>query len=142
MIKRIREEFDVERHRFPGLVLYEVSSDDLDHLEKETLSVGEDFSFFLACLTTAISLSASMLSFDVPIGKLYDSFFLITIVSYIGAIFFGYRWLKARRGITSIVRKIKERMGPLGETGKELSPADLQAQEPKPPEIREGVGKA
>jgi hypothetical protein len=55
MIGKIKREFSVESHPYPDLVIYEVSLDDLEQLEKETLTVNEDFSFFLFSSAVFIS---------------------------------------------------------------------------------------
>jgi hypothetical protein len=51
----IRREFVVERHEVTGVVIYEVTGEDLEQLEKETLTVGEDFSGIYRHHSTQIS---------------------------------------------------------------------------------------
>jgi hypothetical protein len=43
MAEKTKREFVVERHAVTDLVLYEVTGEDLEQLERETLTVGEDF---------------------------------------------------------------------------------------------------
>jgi len=54
-MERDRREFFVERHSVTSLVIYEVTGEDMEQLEKETLTVGEDFSFALASISVALS---------------------------------------------------------------------------------------
>ncbi len=127
MAGKTRREFDVENHPYPGLVLYEVTLDDLDALEKETLSVGEDFSFALFGIATALSFTVTLSTVQIPAGKVFDVFWIIMALGYIVAIYFGIRWAKGRRNFKSIVKRIKERSGSLGEEGQEIDSAELES---------------
>ena len=123
---RSKREFHIESHPYTGLVLYEVSLDDLDRLETETLSVGQDVSFCLAALAIALSFTATLATVSIPAGKLFDAFFIITLLGYAGTVYFGLRWYKGRRSFKNIVRRIKERPGSLGEEGNELDSEELE----------------
>lgn len=126
MVGKIKREFSVESHPLRELVLYEVSLDDLNQLETETLTIGEDFSFALCCLTVAISFTITLATVNIPAGKTYQFFLVLAGIGYIGALFFGIRWFRSRRNFKSIIKKIKERGGPLGEEGKEIDPQQLE----------------
>jgi hypothetical protein len=121
-----KEEFDVERHPYTGLVIYEVSLDDLNRLEKETLSVSEDFAFALFFAATAISFTITLATVNIPAGKLYDTFLIVMLFGYAGALFFGIKWFKGRHSFKSVVKEIKERPGTLGEEGKEIDSEELE----------------
>jgi hypothetical protein len=126
MAGKVRREIAVESHPYTGLVLYEVSLDDLNQLESELVSVGEDFSFALFCITTAISFTVTLATVDIAAGKLYNVFWIITIIGYLGAVYFGVRWYKTRSKVKSTIKRIKERVGSLGEEGKEIDPEQLE----------------
>ena len=130
MAERIKREFSVESHPYTGLVLYEVSLDDLNQLEKETIAVNEDFSFALFSATAAISFTITLLTVTVGAGILFESFFIVTVLGYVGTIYFGYRWVRSRRGFKSTIRRIKERPGSLGEEGKEIDSQELESLPP------------
>jgi hypothetical protein len=127
MVGKIRREISVESHPYTGLVLYEVSLDDLNQLEADTLTVGEDFSFALFAVTAAISFSVTLLTVDIPAGKLYEAFGMVTMLGYVGFVYFGIRWFRSRRRFNSTIRRIKERSGPLGEEGTEIDPQELES---------------
>jgi hypothetical protein len=120
MARIIKRELIVESHPITGLICYEVSLEDLNQLEKETLAVGEDFSFGLFCLATAISFTIALITVEIPAGKTYETFAIITILGYAGTIFFGFRWFKTKTSFKNTIRRIKERPGPLGEEGNEI----------------------
>jgi hypothetical protein len=78
---RQQEPILVERHPYSGLILYEISGDDLDLLEREGLSVGEDFSFALFGMSIAVSFTITLLSTKIASDRLYQSFFVVTLLA-------------------------------------------------------------
>ena len=117
-MEKIRREFAVERHEVTGVVIYEVTGEDLEQLEKETLTVGEDFSFALASLSVALSFTATLATVTIPAGKTFDVFWIVMILGYLSGIFFGIRWFRGRNKFESVLSKIRSRGGELGEDGK------------------------
>lgn len=117
-MERVRREFVVERHAVTSVVIYEVTGEDLEQLEKETLTVGEDFSFALALFAVAISFTITLSTVSIPAGKTFDVFWIVMLGSYIAGLFFGIRWFRGRHEFQSVCRKIRERGGPMGEEGK------------------------
>src|SRR5205823_78645 len=97
-----------------------------DQLEKETGTVSEDFSFGLFSIATALSFTVTLATVEMQAGKLYELFWIITIIGYVAAIFFGIRWYRSRRNFSAMVKRIKERSGTLGEEGKEIGPEQLE----------------
>jgi len=120
MPERVKREFLVERHAFTSFVLYEVTREDLEQLEKETLTVGEDFSFALFALAVAISFTVTLATVDIPHGKTNDVFWIVMLLGWLAGAFFGVRWYRARGQFASVIQKIKDRGGPLGEEGREV----------------------
>lgn len=129
----------MERHPYSGLVLYEISGDDLDQLENEGLAVGEDFSFALFGISVAVSFTITLLSTKIESDRLYQSFFVVTLLGYLAGAFFGIRWINARRKHAGIVKKIKARVGPLGDDTRTVQPGELAN---VPTESSQGQGGA
>lgn len=117
-METIKREFDVERHAVTSVVIFEVMGEDLEHLEKETLTVGEDFSFALASFSIALSFTVTLSTVVIPDGKRYDVFWIIMLLGYISGLFFGVRWFRGRKQFKGIITKIRNRGGQLGEKGK------------------------
>ena len=119
------ENIEVERHPYGGLVIYEISGDELDTLEKETAAISEDLSFALVGLSFGVAFSISLATTKIESDRTFAVFVLVTILSYLDALYFGIRWLRGKSKTTTIVAKIKKRVGPLGEEGKILEPQEL-----------------
>jgi hypothetical protein len=125
-----REEIVVERHALESLVIYEVSGHELDELERETTSVGEDFSFALSGISIATSLGAVLLTVEIPSNRVFTIFLVIMLLGFIVAFYCGVKWLRGRRAFKGVVQRIKERVGPLGEEGKEINSEELETLPP------------
>src|SRR5258708_36305937 len=97
--------------------------EDLEQLEKETLTVGEDFSFALAAISVAISFTVTLTTVSIPPGKTYEVFWIVMLFGYVAGLFFGVRWFRGRRKFRSVISKIRRRGGALGEAGKEVAEA-------------------
>jgi len=125
MTGKKREPILVERHPYDALTLYEITGDELDRLEAEGLSVGEDFSFGLFGLSVAASFTIALLTTKIEGDRVFYSFLIVTIIGYVMSAFFGIRWLWGRRRHKSTVRRIRGRVGPLGDETKEVGPREL-----------------
>ena len=123
--ERTKQEFLVERHAFTSVTIYEVTADDLEQLERETLTISEDFSFASVGLAIAATLTVSLLVSTVKNDRVFQLLCLSTIVGYICALFFGIRWWRGRRQFQRVSHRIRQRGGPLGQEGKELAPTEL-----------------
>ncbi len=130
MAGKIKRELSVETHQIMSLVVYEVSLDDLEQLEVETLMISEDFAFAIFAATAAISFSVTLATVDILPGRLYEIFWLVTMVGYIAAAYFGIRWFRGRRTFRRTIKRIKERSGPLGEEGREIDSRQLESLPP------------
>ena len=120
MAEKLTREFVVERHAVTRVVIYEVTGEDLEQLEKETLTVGEDFSFALATLSVAATFTITISTVTIPAGKIFDVFWIVMLLGYLSGLYFGFRWFRGRKQFKNVCRKIRERGGPLGEEGKEV----------------------
>lgn len=119
-MEKITREFVVERHAVTSVVIFEVTGEDLEQLEKETLTVGEDFSFALAAISVALSFTVTLSTVVIPPGKKYDVFWIVMLLGYVSGLFFGIRWFRGRSKFRNVVAKIRGRGGPLGEAGKAI----------------------
>jgi hypothetical protein len=124
------EVFVVERHALESLVIYEVSEHELEELERETKSVGEDFSFALAGVSIGTSLASVLLTVDIQSNRTFMAFFGVMILGFVVTLYCGVKWLRGRRRFKGVVQRIKSRVGPLGEEGKEIEPEQLETLTP------------
>ncbi len=120
-----KEPIAVERHPFSGLVLYEVTGEELDQRESEGLQVGEDFSVFSISLSVAVSFSIALVATTIVNQRTFIVFSLIAIVAYVFALLSGVRWLRGRKKRGNIIKKVKARVGTFGDEEKEIQPKDL-----------------
>jgi hypothetical protein len=127
MTKPKKEEIIVERHLLDPLVIYEVSGEQLVQMEQETLSVSEDFSFCLAGLSIAVTIAATIFSVPIASERVYNSFLIVMIFGILVTLYCGTKWLRGRKTFKGVVQRIKSRVGPLGEQGKELDETSLAA---------------
>src|SRR5665213_1795664 len=82
-----KEEIDVERHSFGGLVLYEVTGDEIEQLERETLSIAEDLVFATFGLTLGASFLIALVTVpDLPI-KTFLVFLVLCVVGFLVALY-------------------------------------------------------
>lgn len=125
MSRRPKDQIDVERHRHKGFVIYEVSGDDLDSIESQAGSVGEDFGFATAGSGVFVSMLVTLLTVDIKDTKTFAVFVCVTLVAFFVTAYCGRRWWRQRKNIESIVTRIKQKAGPLGEEGDEISEEDL-----------------
>src|SRR3984893_8628303 len=117
VVKGSKEEIEVERHRYEGLVIYEVTSDELNNLKKETLSISEDLTFATIGTTAGLSFLIAILTVDFRSERMFNVFFMVTLVGFIVAIYWGIRWLKGRKSFEGTITRIERRVGPLGQEG-------------------------
>ncbi len=125
------ENIPVERHPYGGLVIYEVTSDELDALASETTAVSEDFSFALVGLTCGVSFSIALATTQINSSRTFVVFVIVTALSYLVALYCGIKWLLGRSKRVATIAKIRQRVGPLGQEGKELKPQELAALPPQ-----------
>lgn len=120
-----KEEIDVERHSFGGLVLYEVTSDEIEQIERETLSVAEDLTFAVLGLSVGISFLIALMTVDnLPI-KTFTVFLVLCVVGFVVAVYCGVHWFTGKRSFRRVISRVKARVGPLGQQGKELGPNSI-----------------
>src|ERR1041385_3101951 len=105
-----KEQIIVERHSFESLVIYEVTGQELEQMERETLSISEDFSFAVAGLSVAVTVAAALLTVDVASERIYHSFFVTMVLGFLVFLYCGIKWLRGKRSYKSTVQRIKQRV--------------------------------
>jgi hypothetical protein len=134
-----QDQIPAKRHRLQHLDLYDVSGDELDHLEQLGSTVGTDLQFCTFWFPIGISATFTLLAVPIPSPHVYSTYLVGAFVGYGFGVFFGVRWWFSRGQFKKCVDKIRERqIGPVGEQGKELKPSELEtlpsgtpAEEPK-----------
>jgi hypothetical protein len=116
-----KEEIEIERHRLSMLVIYECSGDEIEQLEKETLSISEDLNFSIAGFSVGTALLVVLLTVDITSNRLFYMFFIACLAGYAMALYCGIKWWRGRKSFTRVMARIKQRVGPLGEQGKEVA---------------------
>jgi hypothetical protein len=114
-----RDVIAVERHSIAGFVVYEISGEELEQLERDPATIGEDFSFALFGLTVGASFLIAITTTTIASNRLYESYLLVSILGFLMAVYFGIRWRRGRRKFRAVIRKIRERVGPFGQQGQE-----------------------
>lgn len=129
------EPIPAKRHRVQHIETYEVTADELDGVEREGQSVGQDLQFATVFIPIGITLTAVLTTTSIPDIRLYTAFLVALCVSYGFGATFLIRWWRQRGRFLRLMAKIREKpIGPLGEEGKELGAsalAELPAVEPK-----------
>jgi hypothetical protein len=105
MAHGFHDRIPVRRHRIAELDVYEVSSEELDQLERAGLHGTESFGFLIAGFSVGISLTVSLTTVDIHSDRLYESFLIITVIAYVVGVFFGIRWLWERRSSKPLRRE-------------------------------------
>ena len=95
-------------------------------MEKDTVSVSEDFSFALAGISIAVTIASVLFTVKIESERVYNSFLVVMILGFVVALYCGVRWFRGRRTFGKTVQKIRGRVGPLGEEGKEIDPQQLE----------------
>jgi hypothetical protein len=128
MVQSRREQIVVERHVFEALVIFEITGQELDQMERETLSVSEDFSFALAALSIAVTIASVLFTVTIESERVFNSFLIVMILGFVVTLYCGIRWFRARKAFKTAVHQIKNRVSPLGEQGSENDPAILSGE--------------
>jgi hypothetical protein len=121
LIGGAREEIQVERHRYEGLVIYEVTSDEIANLKAETLRISEDLAFAIAGISIGLSFLVVLLTVEILSPRIFDAFFILSLVGFIVGAYCGFRWIRGRKSFEGTITRIERRVGPLGQEGKEKS---------------------
>jgi len=86
-----QEKIPMRRHRLPGVDSYDVTADELDHIEHEVSQVGLDFSFGSMTLTAFISFMITLLTVEIKSTNILTGFRAIAIATGILTFYFAMR---------------------------------------------------
>jgi len=116
----------IERHRLRTVHTYDVTAQELNAIERESLDVGQDFQYALffagICVTLLISIGLT----QIPSPTRHADFVAVAFASGVLAIYFGGRYRRKRKGTRTTIQEIKARqVGPVGDESHELRPAEL-----------------
>lgn len=121
----------LRRHSINQLDTYEVSADELDRIESECMDVGQDFQYASIALTVGVSFLTALWLTRIDSRQTFDIFVIAAILGFVGAIYFFQRYFRKRKSYTPIIERIRQRqVGPVGELGHELRPAELASMQP------------
>lgn len=119
------EQIPIERHAYKSLAIYEVSADELDGLERFGTALSGDMNIANSSGSIFITLLVTLLSTHPTPDRVYYTMLMIMLFAGILALFSGGRYWSTSRERGALIRKIRERVGPLGEEGKEVQPREL-----------------
>ncbi len=110
------EHIPIRRHRLMGLDVCDVTTDELDDIERETGDLGLDFQISQFCLTTAIAFLAATLS-NPPISeRVYTVFVVMIVIGFAIGLIFALKWWRGRGAFSRLIQKIRDRqVGPIGD---------------------------
>jgi len=95
-------------------------------MERESLDVGLHLQFGLVALGILATLLVSLALTDIPSPKRFAGFVAATFTAAGFTIFFLTSYYFKRQGFLSTIQRIRERqVGPVGEEGREMRPADI-----------------
>lgn len=132
MAHRPQDRIPIRRHPIAELDVYEVSSEELDQLERAGLHGAESFGFLIFGLSVGISLTVTLTTVDIHSDRLFQGFLIVTIVAYLVAAFFGIRWLLERRSSKAVAQRIRSRVGPIGDDEAGVEPSGVAAETERP----------
>ena len=102
-------EVKIVRGRVDSLSLYEITETELDILEKGSPnSLYLNFAIFL--LSIGVSFLISLLSTDIQSPNTFTVFVVLSVVGVLGGFFLVILWLRTKREVTDVVKKIKKRI--------------------------------
>ncbi len=141
ILRWMKEQIEKLTHRVSHLEAYEVTEDELNAIERGYSSRQNDVAFL--GITTSIFVSfvitlIAVLSNEKTATWTSQFYWAVTVTSGFASAYFLVRWRRAISQDKPIFQKIRARgIGPLGETGKEVKPAELEqmpSSEPLPKE--------
>ena len=107
------QQIPLRRHGLTHVELYDVTREELDSIKRESSDLALDFQVALFCITEATSFFIALITTTPDSRKVFDAVF-------------GIKWYRCRKNFSSTIDRILGRqVGPLGQEGRELRPADL-----------------
>ena len=116
----------LRRHALPHVETYDVTSDELERIETESKTVGQDFQYASNCLTAAVAFAIALFTTEIKSERVFDVFVLLAVSGSVFGCYFGQKYFRGRKQCATVIQKIRERqIGPIGEEGRELRPAEV-----------------
>ncbi|MBI3119859.1 MAG: hypothetical protein HYZ00_14290 [Candidatus Hydrogenedentes bacterium] len=106
------------------LVVHQISEDELSTLAKgspDSLLLN----FAIGLISTATSFFVALCTTTISSDRMYQAFFMITLVGYIAGIVLFTRWWKTHKSVGDLVERIRNRVSPEGES-RTLGPGDTK----------------
>lgn len=123
----------IERYRLGKLRSYEVLVEKFESIETEAMNIGTDLTFSVACISIAVTLTATLPQGSITNKPLYDVFLFAAIICWIEGARFGLKAYRQRGRLKILMQGIRDsQIPPLGEKGSELAPAEEQALKSEP----------
>ena len=99
----------IRRGKVDSLSLYEITDYELDNLEKGMPS-SLFLNFGIALITISISFLIALITTQIPSERTFTVFTVIVVLGFIIGLVLIVFWLRTRRQLTSLIRKIKSRI--------------------------------
>lgn len=121
------EHIPAKRHRHGPVATYEVFADDFDRIEDEATNVGTDLQFGIFWLSEAITSSFALPNVPRASWNVHTAFLVAMFVGYGFGLYFLVRWRKHANSLKRLMNRIRScQVGPMGESGRELKPSELE----------------
>jgi hypothetical protein len=114
----------VRRHPITAIEVYDVTSEELDELERSGLRGTEDFGFSIFGFSSGITLAATVLSVDIKPDRLNQIFWSAMLLAFAIGVYCGIRWIISRKSVRTIAQRIRARVEPLGDQESGVEPAE------------------
>ena len=133
------DKINVRRHAIPHVETYEITADELSRIETEAIATAQDFQYCSIALTVAISFSIALFATEIKSERTFEVFTIMAICGFVFALYFGQSHMRGKTRTKSVIQSIRERqIGPIGEEGHELKPAQVAQLPPVPAPQAEG----
>jgi hypothetical protein len=122
------DKINLRRHALSHVESYDVTADELVQIEEESKTVGQDLQYASNGLTAGIAFSVAILGTEIKSNRVYEAFFMLALMGFAIAAYCGQKYFRGRKRCRTVIQRIRERqIGPVGEEGMELKPAQVAA---------------
>jgi len=120
------DKINLRRHALSHVESYDVTADELVQIEEESKTVGQDLQYASNGLTAGIAFSVAILGTEIKSARVYEAFFMLALMGFAIAAYCGQKYFRGRKRCRTVIQRIRERqIGPVGEQGMELKPAQV-----------------